>query len=338
MKKVFLITGSAGFIGSHLAKFLLQKKFTVYGVDNLNNYYSKKLKLDRNAELLKYKNYKFIKLNIINKKKLQDVFKKKITHVIHLAAQAGVRYSITNPDIYIDTNIKGFFNVLDLCKINKIKHFIFASSSSVYGLNNKQPFSEYHTTDHPISLYGATKKSNELIAHSYSYLFNIRTTGLRFFTVYGPGGRPDMSLFLFVKAILKNKSLNVFNYGNMRRSFTYIDDIIHSIEKIIFHKIKKKNFFKKYSANFPLGTSSAPFEIFNLGNPKDIDLKKYISLIEKEAKKKSIKSYLKMQLGDVKSTKADMKKFYKYYKEFESTNIGSGIKRFVSWYKNYNNI
>ncbi len=338
MKKVFLITGSAGFIGSHLTKFLLKKKFIVYGVDNLNNYYSKKLKLDRNAELLKYKNYKFTKLDIRNKKKLKDIFKKKITHVIHLAAQAGVRYSITNPDIYIDTNIKGFFNVLDLCKINKIKHFIFASSSSVYGLNNKYPFCEKHTTDHPISLYGATKKSNELIAHSYSYLFNMRITGLRFFTVYGPGGRPDMSLFLFVSAILKNKALKVFNYGNMRRSFTYIEDIVQSIAKIIFHKIKIKRFLKKSNVNFPSGTSKAPFEIFNLGNPKDIDLKKYISLIEKEAKKKSNKIYLKMQLGDVKSTKADMKKFYKYYNAFKSTKVSYGIKRFVSWYKKYKNI
>jgi len=338
MKKTFLITGSAGFIGYHLAKHLLKKNYTVYGVDSLNNYYSRKLKKNRNLELLEFKNYKFIKLNITNKKKLAKIFKKKITHVIHLAAQAGVRYSITNPDTYIETNIKGFFNVLDLCKINKIKHLLFASSSSVYGLNKKKSCSEFDNTDHPMSLYAATKKSNEVIAHSYSHLFNLRTTGLRFFTVYGPKGRPDMSLFLFVSAILKNKRFNVFNHGKMKRSFTYIDDIVKSISSVIFEKKIKSKALKKSSNNPALGTSDAPFEIYNLGNSKEIDLEKYISLIEKSTKKKSFKKYLSMQPGDVKSTKAEMTKFFRDYEKFKYTNIEEGVEKFVLWYKKYNNI
>ena len=332
MKKKFLITGSAGFIGYHLSLSLLKKGFKVVGIDNLNNYYSVKIKKDRNQELRSYKNYKFYKIDINDEKKLDNIFiKEKFDIVINLAAQAGVRYSLVNPKAYINTNINGFFKILEASKNHKVKHFLFASSSSVYGANIKQPFSEKDTTDHPTSLYGATKKSNEVIAHSYSYVYNLPVSGLRFFTVYGPSGRPDMSLFLFVDAISKNKNVNLFNYGNMSRSFTYIDKVVDGVIKIAHNppKIQKKHI----NRNINSGTSVAPYEIFNLGNPKEIRLKNYLKIIQKKLNKKGKIKLKKMQIGDVKSTKADIKKFVNKFNFTLQYEIEQGIENFVKWYK-----
>ena len=265
-----------------MCKKLPEKRYQVIGIDNHNNYYSIKLKIDRKKELERCKNFNFFKVDIANKKELKKVFKKfKITHVVNLAAQAGVRFSIKNPDTYIKNNILGFFNVIDLSKIFKVRHLIYASSSSVYSLNKNKMFKESDLTDHPTSLYGATKKSNEIIAHSYSHLFNLPTSGLRFFTVYRPHCRPDMPLFIFTKAIFENKNFNIFNKGKMKRSFSHIDDIINSTLKIIFNPPKlKRN--SKLSAE----TSSAPYEVYNLGNPNDTKLLDYVRLIEKHIGKK----------------------------------------------------
>lgn len=337
MKKKILITGSAGFIGSHLSNELLEMGHTVIGIDNLNNYYSVALKNYRNKKLLKYKNYKFYKEDITNKTILKKIFKlEKIDYVVNLAAQAGVRYSLQNPKAYIDTNIIGFFNLIDLSKEFKIKHFVFASSSSVYGLNNKHPFSENDTTDHPISMYAATKKTNEIIAHSYSHLYKIPTTGLRFFTVYGPSGRPDMSMSLFVNAISKKKYLNLFNKGNMKRSFTYIDDIINGLLKIIFEIPKSKKQILR--SNFPTDTSSAPYEIYNLGNPNEVKLTEYLKVIEKKMKLKAKIKFLGMQKGDVKSTRANMNKFHKKFGKTLKVGIKKGINHYVDWYNKYHRI
>ncbi len=337
MKKKILITGSAGFIGSHLSNELLKKGYQVVGIDNLNAYYSVALKKSRNSKLLKYKNYKFYKKDITNKIILKKIFKsEKIDYVVNLAAQAGVRYSLHNPKAYIDTNIIGFFNLLDLAKEFKVKHFVYASSSSVYGLNNKHPFSEKDTTDHPISMYAATKKTNEIMAHSYSHLYKMPTTGLRFFTVYGPGGRPDMSMSLFVDAISKKKYLDLFNRGDMKRSFTYIDDITNGLLKIIFEIPKSKK--KIVNANFSTDISSAPYEIYNLGNPKEVKLKKYLKLIEKKMKSKTKINFLNMQKGDVKSTRANINKYQKKFGKMLKIDIQEGIDRYVDWYNKYHGI
>jgi len=296
MKKIILVTGSAGFIGFHISKLLLKNNYNVIGVDNLNNYYSVSLKRNRNKELKNYKNYTFIKLDICKKNKILEICKKfKINYILHLAAQAGVRYSIKNPDFYIKNNLIGFFNVIDAARLCKIKHFVYASSSSVYGLNKKKTFKESDRTDHPVSLYGATKKSNEIIAHSYSYIYGLPVTGLRLFTVYGAYGRPDMSLFLFVKKIIEGKKIEIFNYGKMKRSFSYIDDISKAVFKILF-KIPKK---KKFKTDLTSDISLAPFQIYNLGNSKDVKLLDYIKMIETSLEKKSVKKLLKLQLGDV---------------------------------------
>ena len=330
MKKKILITGSAGFIGFHLVKKLcLNKNNLVIGIDNFDNYYSPALKKKRNKILLKNFNYKFYKADIVNFNHVKKVFNNEnIDYVVHLAAQAGVRYSLKNPKKYINTNINGFFNLIENSKNFNIKHFVYASSSSVYGLNKVQPFSEKHKTETPTSLYGATKKSNELIAHSYSNVYGIRTTGLRFFTVYGPYGRPDMSLFLFTEAIFRKKKVNLFNKGNMRRSFTYIDDIISGVEKIVFKIPKNKN-SKNKTKNI------VPFEIYNLGNQKDEGLLKYLKTIEKQIGKKSKVKKLGMQVGDVKSTKASMTKFRKKFNYSFKNDIDIGISKFVNWYKQF---
>ena len=332
MKNIkILVTGSSGFIGYSLCKKLLEKRYQVIGIDNHNNYYSIKLKIDRKKELERYKNFNFFKVDIANKKSLKKVFKKfKITHVVNLAAQAGVRFSIKNPDTYIKNNILGFFNVIDLSKIFKVRHLIYASSSSVYGLNKNKMFKESDLTDHPTSLYGATKKSNEIIAHSYSHLFNLPTSGLRFFTVYGPHCRPDMSLFIFTKAIFENKNFNIFNKGKMKRSFSHIDDIINSTLKIIFNPPKLKR-----NSKLSAGTSSAPYEVYNLGNPNDTKLLDYVRLIEKHIGKKGKKILEKMQMGDVVSTKADISKIKKKFKVKYKFGVNEGIKNFITWYRNY---
>jgi len=332
MKKIILVTGSAGFIGFHISKLLLKNNYNVIGVDNLNNYYSVSLKRNRNKELKNYKNYTFIKLDICKKNKILEICKKfKINYILHLAAQAGVRYSIKNPDFYIKNNLIGFFNVIDAARLCKIKHFVYASSSSVYGLNKKKTFKESDRTDHPVSLYGATKKSNEIIAHSYSYIYGLPVTGLRLFTVYGAYGRPDMSLFLFVKKIIEGKKIEIFNYGKMKRSFSYIDDISKAVFKILF-KIPKK---KKFKTDLTSDISLAPFQIYNLGNSKDVKLLDYIKMIETSLEKKSVKKLLKLQLGDVISTKANMNKIKKDINLKINTPINYGIPKFVDWFKKY---
>tara|TARA_B100000989_G_C19524884_1_gene466215 strand:- start:658 stop:1626 length:969 start_codon:yes stop_codon:yes gene_type:complete len=317
---MILITGSAGFIGFHLAKKLLDLKFKVIGIDNLNNYYDTKLKRDRNSILRKYKQYNFHKIDLIDKKKLENIFKKyKIKIVINLAAQAGVRNSITNPTKYFDYNILGFFNIIDLSNKYKIKHFLYASTSSVYGLNNTFPLNENLNTNSPLSFYAASKICNESMAFAYSNIFNLHCTGLRFFTVYGPYGRPDMALFKFVDNIQKNKTIELFNYGNHIRDFTYIDDIIESIFRLMFIKPKTK----------------IPFEIFNIGSNSPHPLSRFLKIIEKELNKKAKIKKIKIQKGDIHKTHADTKKLFRRINYKPKTNIYNGINKFIIWYKNY---
>ena len=319
VKKIFIVTGSAGFIGFHLYLKLLKKGYQVIGIDNLNNYYDVKLKKDRNKILKQYRNYKFQKVDIKNSKKLDNIFqKKKIYCVVHLAAQAGVRYSLINPRSYIDNNILGFFNVLDTLKKYKVKRFIYASTSSIYGLQKKFPLKERFNTDNPIQLYAATKKSNEVMASSYSHLYKINTIGLRFFTVYGPWGRPDMALFKFTKNILKGKKINIFNKGKHIRDFTYVEDIVNGISKIILSK--KVNSGSK---------------IYNIGNGKKIPLMKYIRLIEKNLMKKSKKKFLSLQKGDVIKTHSDTTFLKKDYNYCPNTSVENGVKKFIEWYISY---
>ncbi len=317
--KNYLITGSAGFIGFHLSKKLLSEGFNVLGIDNLNNYYDQKIKQDRNKILKKYKNYKFNKIDIRDYKKLDSVFKKNLIHgVVNLAAQAGVRYSLKNPRSYIENNINGFFNILELSKKYKIKKFVYASTSSIYGLQKKFPLKENFNTDNPIQLYAATKKSNELMATSYSHLYKMDTVGLRFFTVYGPWGRPDMALFKFTKNIIKGKPIEVFNKGKHERDFTYVDDIVDGIFNIIINK--KSKFGAK---------------IFNIGNGKKIKLLKYIQLIEKNLNRKSKKKFLPLQKGDVIKTHSDTKLIKKHYNYQSKTEVSYGVKKFIEWYVSY---
>ena len=317
--KNYLITGSAGFIGFHLSKKLLSEGFNVLGVDNLNNYYDQKIKQDRNNILKKYKNYRFNKIDIKDYKKLDRIFKKNSIHgVVNLAAQAGVRYSLKNPRSYIENNINGFFNILELSKKYRVKKFIYASTSSIYGLQKKFPLKENFNTDNPIQLYAATKKSNELMATSYSHLYKMDTIGLRFFTVYGPWGRPDMALFKFTKNIIKGKPIEVFNKGKHERDFTYVDDIVNGIFNIINNK--KSRFGAK---------------IFNIGNGKKIKLLKYIQLIEKNLDRKSKKKFLPLQKGDVIKTLSDTKLIKKHYNYEAKTEVSYGVKKFIEWYVSY---
>ena len=328
-----LVTGSAGFIGYHLTQFLLNKNHIVFGLDNINSYYDVNLKKSRLSNI-KNKNFVFYKIDLQDKQLIDDLFKKNnFDVVINLAAQAGVRYSISNPEKYIESNVTGFINLLEACRTYKIENFIYASSSSVYGMNSLIPFSEDDEVNHPISLYAATKKSNELMAHTYSHLFNIPSTGLRFFTVYGPWGRPDMAYFSFTKAILENKPIKVFNNGNMMRDFTYIDDIIEGISKVIEDPSLPN---KAWNRESPMAsTSSAPYRILNLGNSKPIYLSRFIESIEKATNKKAIIEYLPMQPGDVEKTYANMEKMENQYKFKPKTQIEDGIREFVDWYRNY---
>jgi len=333
MKKI-LITGAAGFIGFHVCLKLLKLGKNVIGLDNLNNYYDPNLKLSRLKILQKSKNFTFKKINLQNEKELKKIFQtNKIEKVVNLAAQAGVRYSLINPKSYIDTNIFGFFNLIDLSRKYKIKHFVYASTSSVYGLSTKMPFKESYTTDHPIQLYAATKKSNELIAHSYSHIYKLPTTGLRFFTVYGPWGRPDMALFKFTKNILANKKIEIFNFGDHSRDFTYIDDIVQGIVKSI-NKIPKRNKDFKFS-NPKLAESSAPFTVYNIGNGKKVKLMKYISEIEKYLNKDAKKNYKQLQKGDIKDTHSNLQKIKKNLGYKSTTSVKEGVKNFLNWYLEY---
>jgi len=329
-----LVTGVAGFIGMHSAKKLLDEGHEIIGIDNLNDYYDVSLKEDRLQTLKDYKNFRFLKLDIKDQKDVLDLFKKESPQrVLHLAAQAGVRYSIQNPYVYIDSNIQGFINILEGCRATKTEHLVYASSSSVYGGNEKTPFSEHDNVDHPISLYAATKKANELMAHTYSHLYQIPTTGLRFFTVYGPWGRPDMSPMLFTKAILSDEPIQVFNHGDMMRDFTYIDDIVASVNETLFKTATPNT---NFDAKHPdPATSHAPYRIFNIGNSQPIPLMQFIETIEEALGKKAIKKMMGMQAGDVKITSADTAELNQWVNFKPNTSIKEGVKRFVDWYKNY---
>ena len=332
-----LVTGSAGFIGFHLTKKLLNEGFEVIGLDNLNSYYDVNLKNERLKELKKFSKdlpnkFQFFKEDITNKIFLDDLFKKfNFKKVVNLAAQAGVRYSLENPSSYISSNIVGFANILESCRKYNIEHLIYASSSSVYGGNKEMPFSENQNVDYPISLYAASKKSNELMAHTYSHLYKIPATGLRFFTVYGPWGRPDMALFLFTKSIINNTPIKVFNNGEMTRDFTYIDDIVESVYRVI-NKIPSPDID---SDNRSEVTSVAPYRIFNIGNSHPIKLMEFISEIENSLGIKAKKEFLEMQPGDVANTFADTSALEKWINFKPNTSVKDGITEFIKWYKKF---
>lgn len=331
--KVF-VTGAAGFIGFNLSKRLLNEGHEVVGIDIINDYYSPALKMDRLAQLTSNPNFTFYKEDISDYSALEKIFRKEdIEYIVHLAAQAGVRYSLINPRAYIDSNIVGTFNFLEISRHFNIKHLVYASSSSVYGLNTNLPFSVHNNVDHPISLYAASKKSNELMAHSYSHLFNIPTTGLRFFTVYGPWGRPDMALFLFTKAIIAGEPINIFNHGKMVRDFTYIDDIVEGIYRIVSSPAKSN---PDWDGNNPdPGTSPAPFKIYNIGNNNPVSLMDYIYAIEKALGKEAIKNFMDLQAGDVPETYADVDDLIRDFDYRPSTSIEEGITNFIKWYLDY---
>ena len=329
-----LVTGAAGFIGAALTLRLLKRGDEVIGIDNLNDYYDTNLKLARLETILHYANFKFIKIDISDKTKIEALFEnEKFDNVMHLAAQAGVRYSISNPHAYIDSNIVGFLNILEGCRNNKIKHFVYASSSSVYGANTKMPFSVHDNVDHPVSLYAASKKTNELMAHTYSHLYGLATTGLRFFTVYGPWGRPDMSLFKFTQNILEGKPIDVFNYGNHRRDFTYIDDIVEGVLRVIDNPAQKNN---HWDGNCPdPGTSLAPYRIYNIGNNNPVSLLNFIETLEKCLGKEAKKTLLPIQQGDVPDTYADVSDLISDFDYKPDTILEIGVRNFVEWYKNF---
>ena len=327
-----LVTGAAGFIGMHVAKRLLELDYEVVGVDNLSDYYDVKLKEDRLKQLAPYPKFRFIKLDIANRSGMETLFvTEKFQRVVNLAAQAGVRYSLKNPHAYIDSNITGFLNVLEGCRYNGVQHLVYASSSSVYGANTKMPFSVHDNVDHPVSFYAATKKSNELMAHSYSHLYGIPITGLRFFTVYGPWGRPDMSPTLFASAIHEGRPVNVFNQGNMQRDFTYIDDIVEGIVCVLDAPAKPDQLFDQ--ANPDPASSYAPYRLYNIGNHKPVELMAFIETIENALGKKAIKKMLPMQDGDVVATYADTEDLRKKTGFSPCTPLDEGIDRFIDWYK-----
>lgn len=344
-----LVTGGAGFIGSHLSLQLIKLGFDVIGLDCLNEYYDVQLKYDRLSLLgiiqkeitwhttfrgTLYPNYRFVKMRLEDKDRLLKFFKEECFDiVINLAAQAGIRYSITNPDAYIQSNIVGFLNLLEACRYYPVKHFIYASSSSVYGLNGKVPFSVHDNTSHPISLYAATKKSNELMAHTYSHLYAIPTTGLRFFTVYGPYGRPDMSPSLFAHAIYKGEPLKIFNYGQMQRDFTYIDDIVGRVVKVM-RRIPQPNSNWDNLSMDP-SFSSAPYILYNIGSQHPVTLIDYIHAFEKAIGKEALKEYLPMQDGDVQNTFSDMSEMERDFGYIPQTSIEEGVGKFVQWFKLY---
>ena len=327
-----LVTGAAGFIGMHCAKTLLDRGDQVIGVDNLNDYYDVDLKEARLDQLITHDNFKVIKCGVEEREALAAVFsQEKPDRVIHLAAQAGVRYSLTNPHAYIDANIMGFTNILEGCRHNGISHLVYASSSSVYGGNTSMPFSEHHNIDHPISLYAATKKANELMAHTYSHLYGVPTTGLRFFTVYGPWGRPDMALFLFTKAILKGEAIPVFNKGQMVRDFTYIDDIVEGVIRVM-DKPATPN--ANFDASLPdPATSAAPYRVFNIGNSRPVPLMDYISALEQALGMEAIKELLPMQPGDVPATSADTRELVAWVGFQPNTPVADGVAKFAEWYR-----
>jgi UDP-glucuronate 4-epimerase len=333
-QKVYMVTGAAGFIGFHLSKRLLDEGASVIGLDNLNNYYDVRLKHARLEILKDYEKFHFILADLCDKPAVEKVFiDHKIDIVVNLAAQAGVRYSITNPDVYIQSNIVGFLNILEACRHHEIEHLVFASSSSIYGMNVEMPFSTHHNVDHPISLYAATKKSNELMAHTYSHLYRLPTTGLRFFTVYGPWGRPDMALFLFTDAILHDKPIKVFNNGQMKRDFTYVDDIVEGVFRLLNNPPKENLAWDKKAAD--PATSSAPYKIYNIGNNQPVQLMTFIETIENKIGKKAVKEFLPMQDGDVPATYADVDDLMEDVGFKPGTSIETGVGKFIDWYREY---
>lgn len=329
-----LVTGAAGFIGMHVSKWLLERGDCVVGVDNMNEYYDVRLKQARLVQLEALSKFEFHQFDISDAETLPVLFNKhKFDCVIHLAAQAGVRYSIENPNIYISSNVSGFINILECCRHNKIQHLVYASSSSVYGGNVAKKYSEHDNADHPISLYAATKKSNELMAHAYSHLFNIPTTGLRFFTVYGPWGRPDMAYFIFVKAMLAGQHIDVFNNGEMSRDFTYIDDIVSSVLEVLDKPATDNPAFNPEDPD--PATSSAPYRVFNIGNSNPTPLMSYVDALGDALGIKPKINMLPMQPGDVLSTSADTTELFKWVNTRPSTSVKVGVKSFVQWYLNY---
>jgi UDP-glucuronate 4-epimerase len=332
-----LVTGAAGFIGFHLSQRLLARGDEVIGLDNLNNYYDVSLKKDRLAQLQEKSGFSFYQLDLADREGMAQLFaEQRFDIVVNLAAQAGVRYSLKNPHAYIDSNLVGFINVLEGCRHSGVQHLVFASSSSVYGANTKTPFSVHDNVDHPVSLYAATKKANELMAHTYSHLYGLPTTGLRFFTVYGPWGRPDMALFLFTKAILAGQPIDVFNYGKMQRDFTYIDDIVEGVVRV-GDKIPEPN--PNWSGNDPaLGSSKAPYKLYNIGNNQPVELMHFIEVLENCLGRKAEKKMLPIQLGDVPITYADVDDLFQDVGFKPSTSIEVGIERFLGWYRSYYNV
>lgn len=337
MSQKILVTGGAGFIGFHLTQLLLDRGYEVIGIDNMNTYYDIKLKEGRLAILQPREHYTFIKMDIKDKEEVDQLFEEyRPDYVINLAAQAGVRYSIQNPYAYVDSNLMGFINILEACRRYPVKHLLYASSSSVYGGNKVAPFSTEHQVDHPVSLYAATKKSNELMAHTYSHLYKIPTTGLRFFTVYGPWGRPDMAYFSFTQNILSGKSIKVFNHGKMERDFTYIDDIVEGIYRLLDHIPQANPEWDETKDQ--LSESFAPYKVYNIGNNQPVQLEKFISVLEEKIGREANKVYMEMQPGDVVRTYADTADLEQAVGFKPRTSIEEGLGRFAQWYKEFYNI
>ena len=334
---MILVTGAAGFIGFHLANKLLETGYDVIGYDNVNDYYDPKLKEARLAVLNDYKNFTFFRNDLSDEQTLAKLFDDHSPQlVVHLAAQAGVRYSLINPKAYMESNSMGFFNILEACRHHDVEHLVYASSSSVYGMNEKMPFSTRDGVDHPISLYGATKRSNELMAHAYSHLYGLPTTGLRFFTVYGPWGRPDMALFLFTKSILEGEPIEVYNNGEMKRDFTYIDDIINGLLSLLDSPPNAIDHWNGQVTN--PSSSKAPFKLYNIGNNSPVNLMDFISEIEEKLEKKAEINFMPLQPGDVVASHADVENLVEDFGYRPTTTVVDGVRKFIEWYKEYHNI